>query len=1703
MFERIRRLSKNNARSLLSMLLVLALTLSSGMQVLAEVNTANSDPQVEKEKTLLMQVESAVGSTGTDLTIPVTIQGISKGIASYQMEVAYDASVLEVKNVTGLTGGQLTYDASSSNQVVVKWSGGDRIAADQALFTINARIKDDAIAGDTAVELRSIDVQDEQGQKLQTIASAGKVTINSKQTLPTSDKKYEIEGLSDVVLPALQVGYEAANLEAYTYTITNKGTGELTGLAVKLSGKDADRFELIEPQVTVLNAEAPATSFIVKPKIGLAVGKYEARIQLTADHMAELTSQLKLEVVPAVKMRSTAASNLPNNWLSYGVMSGGGASSNPVFAKKTILENDQSRDTNLYVAWSEKNPLGVSQVYVREIDVTQPAIPQSSMSLNQNPDSNAIHPSLAVVDGILYVAWEETSPSGSYIWLKRYVNGNWEIVRGDLPNEAIAEGRTPDLGVRKVYDYADNREKEHVALVWEHANNIFGKEFNDLDGTNFNNGMPLNDLDGNSATPNTEPRIEAGSTEFNSVWVVAWKNGERVGSKKILDSNIYSVTMGEEGINSFGLLHDSSGSYLMMAQQNRIRLFKSSYNYWYDEINDSLSKNSSPVSNPQGLSIGNSGDFFAVWNEEGKVRAKYRKGYRNESWSFVDLNSLSANLVAKPSLISYGNRILMAWENGADQLEVAEFQGFKVQYHAGIDTENKGIGSPPTDEAKYSPGEQATIQYQHGLYRPGYRFKGWQIDGKGQLYNRDDVIEMTNSDINLYPSWTKNLTELIPNDAAGISVTPNQSGDSPMLTDYQDQLYAAWTEYKQVSEYDYINTVYVKRWNELTRTWELVGTEGLNHNVNVDAENVNLIVYKDELYALWEEDHKIRAKKWVNQQWISIEPDPADTINSNELIQVKALQAEVHDGYMYAIWSQDPVRRDDLIDIVVKRYNGVNWVNVDTNAVGIRGDVRAIQPKLFSYQSTTGGYELYAAWTTEERDEDNHLVSSTVVVSKYDETSGKFVVFQQKASNEFTYNFPVIGEFNHKLHVAWVESGLETKNENGEDEWFEYNRIRMEQLEGQQWVDVKGGFAQKKYNYDLRNLKLIEANDNLYLSWTERTNSPDSGFGRIKRYDGDAWIAIDDGGLAWNDGAYAESVKSDLHIFNNKLNVIWSESGPNYGRILVSSVTPQSTPQYKITYSGNDNTSGTVPVDSNKYVVGAEVTLLDNTGDLKKTGFTFAGWNTQADGKGTSYKVGSKLRMAISNLMLYAEWTPNLTPPTPTPTPKPTPDTGSGADTISTTSPKVEIITVDVENGVKNGEVVAKATIKRTTDRNGQKHDEVTFTPEQVKRTIQQLFAAGSKSANIVIPDRKDEVVELNVKLPKQAIEMLVHEGISLEITTPNARIILPLSSMTGLTNDFYFRLVPIKKEEERKQVEQRAKTEEVVREYVGNSTITVLGRPMTIETNLSSRPVTLVLPLPQGVTKQDVTDAGVFIEHSDGDKEVVSGLIVPYDTSGRLGIQITISKFSTFTIIEGIGHVHKPYIYGYPDGTFGPEKSITRAEMAAILDRTFNKPEIAQLPIYPDVNKQHWASSAITRVSAMGLMKGYPDGNFKPEQFITRAEMAVIAAQLGSEVTERIAVASLNDIAGHWALSSIEKVVVQNVMSGYLDKSFKPDQSIIRAEVVTLLNRILHRGPLHGVDKSTFLDVSTSHWAFKQIEEAAVRHKWKQVENQEQFIHE
>ena len=190
----------------------------------------------------------------------------------------------------------------------------------------------------------------------------------------------------------------------------------------------------------------------------------------------------------------------------------------------------------------------------------------------------------------------------------------------------------------------------------------------------------------------------------------------------------------------------------------------------------------------------------------------------------------------------------------------------------------------------------------------------------------------------------------------------------------------------------------------------------------------------------------------------------------------------------------------------------------------------------------------------------------------------------------------------------------------------------------------------------------------------------------------------------------------------------------------------------------------------------------------------------------------------------------------------------------------------------------------------------------------------------------------------------------------------------------------------------------------------------------------------------------------------------------------------------------HFAYIIGYEDGTVRPQANITRAEVATIFfrlltddSRAINK--TSENP-FSDVHAGQWYNNAISTLANMKILNGYNDGTFRPNQPITRAEMATIISAFAN-LTENTK--TFTDIEGHWAQKYIELAAGNGWITGYEDGTFRPNNEITRAETMTMINRVMKRVPkdetclLDGM--TTYPDCVSGQWYYIAVQEATNSH--------------
>jgi hypothetical protein len=237
--------------------------------------------------------------------------------------------------------------------------------------------------------------------------------------------------------------------------------------------------------------------------------------------------------------------------------------------------------------------------------------------------------------------------------------------------------------------------------------------------------------------------------------------------------------------------------------------------------------------------------------------------------------------------------------------------------------------------------------------------------------------------------------------------------------------------------------------------------------------------------------------------------------------------------------------------------------------------------------------------------------------------------------------------------------------------------------------------------------------------------------------------------------------------------------------------------------------------------------------------------------------------------------------------------------------------------------------------------------------------------------------------------------------------------------------------------------------------------------------------------------------------------LLHTYETEGKYTVSITVkdSKGTTSELSRSVfaknckvvlNVYHQNFIIGYPDGTFKPDKNVTRAEVATMICRAlgFEANTYNHLSKFKDLKPNEWYFGFVKKVTEEKLMNGRSKDMFSPEEFATRAEIAAILVKIRGLEPEIPQEELFTDIKkGDWFEGYVYTAVKAGLIQGYKDHTFKPDKTVTRAEFVTLMDRALYRedipqaNNINNLPSSPFKDITPSYWAYGYIIEASVPH--------------
>ena len=466
------------------------------------------------------------------------------------------------------------------------------------------------------------------------------------------------------------------------------------------------------------------------------------------------------------------------------------------------------------------------------------------------------------------------------------------------------------------------------------------------------------------------------------------------------------------------------------------------------------------------------------------------------------------------------------------------------------------------------------------------------------------------------------------------------------------------------------------------------------------------------------------------------------------------------------------------------------------------------------------------------------------------------------------------------------------------------------------------------------------------------------------------------------------------------------------------------------------------------------------TATADRTGWTFEGWTTNADGTGKLYKAGDKETL-ITSTSLYAKWT---------------------------TSYKVVTHFMDADG-------------KETARRENSKLNGVHGTP--LKDMVLSLDKV-----------ERNDISGNYVYVPSETSYFVgkVDKGKVGDATFTEANTVI---------HQYYYldETGKIGKDEENKPTDksdeipdawQHKVTFKVVNGSWDNKTNEAIVKYVTKKDAAGNNSATGTATLSDVPAVGNEPNSG-YRASGSWDKSLSVGLEIKGDTEFTFTYSRRSSGGSsrpstppTVDIPDDVptglnGKDHYAYIIGYGNNDVRPQNNITRAEVATIFFRLLTDEtrtaNMTKSNSYNDVKDGDWFCCAVSTLSKMGIIKGYEDGSFKPNDPISRAEFAAIAARFDPDGDKTPA--SFSDVTSHWAKDEISIAANHGWIKGYEDGSFKPDQKITRAETMTLVNRVLNRLPeakddLHK-DMKTWVDnMDETAWYYLAVQEATNSHYFK-----------
>ena len=1007
-----------------------------------------------------------------------------------------------------------------------------------------------------------------------------------------------------------------------------------------------------------------------------------------------------------------------------------------------------------------------------------------------------------------------------------------------------------------------------------------------------------------------------------------------------------------------------------------------------------------------------------------------------------------------------------------------------VDYTVSYDGNTNTGGSVPTDGNTYNITDTVTVLGNTGsIVKTGYTFAGWNTaaNGSGTSYSEDDAFAMGSSNITLYAQWTENVYTVsydgnsntggaVPTDGTSYNTTDTATvlgntgslvrtgytfagwntaadgsgtsynvGDTFVMDNNDVTLYAKWTtiEYAVTydgntntsgsvptdgSKYHTTDTVTV-----LGNTGSLFRTGYTFAGWNTAADGSGTSYNVGDTFVMDNNDVTLYAK-WTTIEYAvtydgntntsgSVPTDGSKYHTTDTVTVLGNIGSLVRTGYTFAGWNT-------AADGSGTSYNVGDTFVMDNNDV-----------------------TLYAKWTT---------IEYAVTYDGNTNTSGSVPTDGSKYHTTDTVT--VLGNIGSLVRTGYTFAGWNTA------------------------ADGSGT------SYNVGDTFVMDNNDvTLYAKWTTieyavtydgNTNTSGSAPTDGSKYHTTDTVTVlgNTGSLVrtgytfagWNtaaDGSGTSYNVGDTFVMDNNDVTLYAK---------------WTTVEYAVTYDGNTNTSGSVPTDGTSYNTTDTVTVLGNTGSLVRTGYTFAGWNTAADGSGTSYNVGDTFVMDNNDVTLYAKWV--------------LASNNGGGSSGSGRSRTITEPSQDPVLVIVNGEELNAGTKSKDTE-NGKTTVTVIVNNEGIERKIDTVINNNTtRTDNVIqipVADKLSEIAK--VELTGDIIKKLEENKFNISIRRDNVEYIIPAEEFTiGKVAEnlgvIETDLVDIKVEVRITKVDEKVieTYNEVVKANGGElifapvsfgvmaKTIKEDGATGEVGINKFNNYVKRVMEMPVEVDPSKITTGIVF--NSDGTYGHVPTLV--YQKNGRWYASLNSLTNSNYSVIWNPISIKTVQNHWSKDAvndmasrlvifnteTFEPDKTITRADFAEYIVRALGlyREESKYVNKFSDVSTTGERTLAILIASENGIITGYPDGRFRPDARITREEAmtmyqrAMNLTKLEGTDDDRYQSYIDNKQVESWATSYVQGVLSAHVFNGTSPTTISPKSNLTYAEAAQAIKNLL-----------------------------------------------